>query len=225
MKLAILGGSFNPLHIGHAMLAETVIKEFDYDKVLFIPTCIPPHKEIQGGSSTEQRLQMVKNFCESYNKVCGKDYFELEPCEVERGGVSYTYDTLTYIHEKYKGVIEGNPGLIMGEEIAAEFYHWKNAEQVAKMADIIIVPRYPSIYFTEQNENSTVNKPTGEYKGDFKSTFDLANFNYPYKRIKNPMVPVSSTEIRFRVANDKSFRYLVPDSIFDYIKKENLYLN
>ena len=68
MKIAILGGSFNPLHIGHAMLAESVIKELSYDKVIFIPTGKPPHKQIMEGAAPEQRLEMVRAFCED-NKV------------------------------------------------------------------------------------------------------------------------------------------------------------
>lgn len=217
MKLAILGGSFNPLHIGHAMLAETIVKELGYDKVLFIPTCIPPHKEIREGATTDQRLAMVKAFCDSYPRPC----FELEPCEVERGGVSYTCDTLKYIHEKYKGQLTGNPALLMGEEIAAEFYHWKNVEQVAEMADIIVVPRYPD-YYGRMVENAK-NTPTGHYKGDFKSKFDPAAFKYPYRKLEIPMVPVSSTEIRARMATGKSFRYLVPTAVFEYIEKNGLY--
>ena len=101
MKIAILGGSFNPLHIGHAFLADSMICDYGYDKVLFVPTCIPPHKEIASGISTEHRLGLVKAFCSS---VSG-GIFELEPCEVERGGISYTVDTLEYIKKKYKILI------------------------------------------------------------------------------------------------------------------------
>ena len=126
MKIAILGGSFNPLHNGHAMLADTIVKELGYDKVLFVPTCIPPHKEIAGHITTQQRVEIVKSFCESEKS----GYFEIEACEVERGGISYTYDTLSYLINKYKGQLEGKPALLMGEETAAEFHKWKNADKV-----------------------------------------------------------------------------------------------
>lgn len=218
MKLAIVGGSFNPLHIGHAMLAESIVKEFGYDKVLFIPTCVPPHKEIRSGATTQQRVGMVKVFCDSYPGNC----FELETCEIDRGGISYTCDTLKYLHEKYKGQLTGKPAISMGEEIAAEFYHWKNVEQIVEMADIIIVPRYPDYGQTIANAKNT---PAGEYKGDFKSTFDPKKFAYPFQMLKAPMVPVSSTEIRSRVAAGESYRYLVPPAVFDYIEKEGIYIN
>ncbi|MBR4789354.1 MAG: adenylyltransferase/cytidyltransferase family protein, partial [Treponema sp.] len=65
MKLAVFGGTFNPLHIGHAMLADTIIKELGYDKVLFVPTCVSPHKVISSSVTVEHRLAMVRAFCES----------------------------------------------------------------------------------------------------------------------------------------------------------------
>ena len=217
MKIAILGGSFNPLHNGHAMLADTIVRELGYDKVLFVPTCVPPHKEITGGATTQHRMEIVKAFCDSEPSGC----FELEPCEIERGGISYTCDTLSYIHEKYKNQIDGKPALLMGEEIAAEFYKWKNVDQIIKMADLVVVPRYPD-YFGHCVD-AFKNKPVGAYKGDFKSTFNSQSFNYPHKYLGIPMLPISSTEIRARVASKKSFKYLVPASVYDYIEKTGIY--
>lgn len=216
MKIAILGGSFNPIHIGHAMLADTIIKELGYDKVLFIPTGIPPHKELSAGATTENRLQMVKNFCDS---VPG-GIFEMEPCEVERGGISYTVDTLTYIVNKYKNVIDGKPALLMGTEIAAEFHKWKNVEKIVEIADLIIVPRYPDVFGMNCDFK---NKPSGHYAGDFNTRFDARLFPYDCKILDIPILPVSSTEIRGRIASGKSFEYLLPHSVCNYIKENNLY--
>ncbi len=226
MRIAILGGSFNPLHVGHTMLAEAMIKEYGYTKVLFVPTCIPPHKEIKDGATTLQRLEMLEAFCCSE----GRGYFEVDDCEIRRGGVSYTYDTLLYILEKYSGKLEGKPALLMGQEIAAEFDKWKNPDLIAKMADIFIVPRYPD-YATlkmkfEKNADSLAshkNQPTGDYKGDFSIDFDEKSFRYSYILLKEPMLPVSSTEIRARIANNQGFRYLVPQAIFEYILNNDLY--
>lgn len=217
MKLAILGGSFNPLHISHAMLAETAVTQLGYDKVLFIPTYIPPHKELSGKVTTEQRLAMVRLFCESE----GRGRFELETCEIDRGGVSYTYDTLCYLLEKYKGQLEGKPALLMGEEIAAQFSKWKNAAEVAKMADLIVSPRYPDYY--SSTHRAAVNKAAGHYNGDFEVTFSAEKLGYPCRVLEEPMLPISSTEIRERAATGKSFRYLVPPAVFDYIIENKLY--
>lgn len=220
MRVAILGGSFNPLHIGHAMLADTIIKELGYDKVLFVPTCIPPHKEIAGGISTEARLGMVWAFCNSV----GGGKFELETCEVDRGGVSYTIDTLKYIITKYKNQIEGKPALLMGEEIAAQFSKWKGPDEIVQLADLIIVPRYPDFFGRKLPMYDEVsNKPVGVFDGDFKEKFDKKTFPYPCKCLEIPILPVSSTEIRARIASGRSFRYLVPESVYNYIEKETLY--
>ena len=100
MKIALLGGSFNPLHIGHCMLAETVIQELKYDKVLFVPVNVPPHKQLNDKVSAEDRFKMIECFCKSSAEK-GKDYFIAEDCELKRGGISYTYDTLDYINENY----------------------------------------------------------------------------------------------------------------------------
>lgn len=216
MKLAVIGGSFNPLHIGHAMLADTMIKEKGYDKVLFIPTCIPPHKEISSGVSTEHRVGMVKSFCES---VPG-NIFECETCEVDRGGVSYTVDTLGFVIKKYGSILEGKPALLMGSEIAAEFHKWHKAELVAELADITIVPRYPDVLYGKTEKK---NQPSGNYEGDFKVEFNADTVGYNYVMLENPMIPVSSTEIRTRVSLNKSFEYLVPKAVYDYIVKNGLY--
>ncbi len=235
MRIAILGGSFNPLHVGHTMLAETMVKEYGYTKVLFVPTCIPPHKEIKDGATTVQRLEMLKEFCYSEGRGC----FEVEDCEIRRGGVSYTYDTLCYILDVCRNVIEGKPALLMGQEIAAEFDKWKNPDLIAKMADIFIVPRYPDyatlkMKFGKNADSSGgldgladlaghKNRPTGDYKGDFSIDFDEKSFKYPHTLLKEPMLPVSSTEIRARIANNQGFRYLVPQAVFKYILNNDLY--
>lgn len=217
MKLAILGGSFNPLHIGHAMLADVIVRELMYDKVLFIPTFNPPHKEITAKIRTEQRVEMVRRFCESV----GGGQFELDTCEVDRGGISYSVDTLNYIIDKYKGQLEGKPALLMGEEIAAEFSKWKQPEVVAEKSDLIIVPRYPDFYGKSSFEGQNI--PKGDYCGDFKAVFNRTKFKYPHRYLEIPILTVSSTEIRARIASGKSYKYLVPKTIYEYIEEEKLY--
>lgn len=213
MKIAVLGGSFNPLHIGHAMLGDTAVKELGYDKVLFVPAFIPPHKRINDGFSPEQRLEHVHLFCQRE----GNGHFAAEDCEINRKGISYSVDTIKFIAEKYKDVIDGKPGVIMGEEVAAEFCHWKRPDEIAKLADFIIVPRRQDIVSRELS--SSRNSPAGYFKADFESSFNADEFGYDYTMIKYPVVSVSSTEIRTRIACGRSYRYLVPHSVFEYIEK------
>ena len=213
MKIAVLGGSFNPLHIGHAMLGDTAIKELGYDKVLFVPTFIPPHKQINDGFSPEQRLEQVRLFCRSE----GDGHFDVEDCEIKRKGVSYSVDTIEFITEKYKDVIEGKIGFLMGEEVAAEFHNWNKPERIAKLVDFIIVPRRQDIVSREST--SSRNTPIGHFNSDFASDFDADKFGYDYTMIKYPMVSVSSTEIRTRISFGRSYKYLVPRSVFEYIER------
>lgn len=214
MKIAILGGSFNPLHIGHAMMADTIIKEYAYDKVLFVPTYFPPHKEILEKISVEQRVEMVNRFCKSVPN----DVFELETCEIERKGISYTVDTIKFIIKKYKNELSQKPALLMGEEIAAEFEKWKEPKLISELAQITIFPRSET-----KNAENHKNKPVGNYKGDFNVHFDKEKFKYPFVFLDSPIVSVSSTEIRNRVAENKSFEYLVPKVVYEYIIENKLY--
>lgn len=216
MKIAIFGGTFNPFHIGHAMLAEKVLIELGYDKVLLVPSYMPPHKNINSQIDPMHRLGMVKAFCEEYN---GR--IEVETCEIDRGGISYSYETVNYLSEKYKSVLDGKLGFVLGDEVAAEFHKWKNPELIAEKVDFIITRRYPGIDVMEKSIYG--NNPNGSYKGDFGSKFDLKAFGYPCIYLSEPVLPVSSTEIRTKIGRNKSWRYLVSEAVFNYINQYGLY--
>lgn len=223
MKIAVFGGSFNPLHNGHAMLADTVIKDLGYDKVLFVPTCIPPHKRVNADVSPEKRLEMLELFCSTN----GYGHFEVEPCEIERGGVSYTVDTIEYLNQKYSKVLEGKLAFIMGDEVAAEFDKWKNPEKISKLADLIITHRIKDD--SESHPDASVmeniqNTPIGDYKGDFNVRFDEKSFKYPYTLLKESVLPVSSSDIRKRIIEGRSIKYLLPTEIYRFIMENNLYM-
>ena len=220
MKIALLGGTFNPLHIGHCMLAETVVRELGYDRVLFVPANIPPHKELKNAVSAFDRLNMVRSFCES-SVLDGKQHFFCENCEIEREGVSYTYDTVRFLIKKYENELDGKIGLILGEESAAQFDKWYEAEKLASLVDFIVARRHPDNNGVDVEGFS--NKPAGSYEKDYVSTDFSKSFRYPYTLLENPIFPVSSTEIRSRSATGKAFRYLVPGAVFYYIKEHKLY--
>ena len=215
MKIAILGGSFNPIHIGHCMLADSVITDLNYDKVLFIPTNLPPHKMLNNAPSAHARFEMVKLACESNPK------FFAESCELERGGVCSTYDTLLQVLDKYSPELTEKPALIMGQEVASEFHKWHKHEEIVKISNLILARRYQNCNFidTKQFENKQTDNYTGNYVDD--SVFN--NFKYEYTLLDNPVLPISYTEIRARIALGKSWQYLVPTEVFRYIKLNNLY--
>ena len=215
MKIALLGGAFNPLHIGHAMLAEIAVKELGFDKVLFVPTFIPPHKCFTDAASAKDRLGMVRSFCKD------SPHFAVEACEIERGGVSYTFDTLQYIIKKFGDSIEGKPALIIGEENAREFEKWYRASDVASLADIVIARRRDG----EKGEalKAFQNTPLGNYTGGFDGEESSLAFPFPHRLLDNPPLTLSSTEIRSRIGSGKSWRYLVPERVFRYIIRKRLY--
>nr|WP_318659774.1 nicotinate (nicotinamide) nucleotide adenylyltransferase [uncultured Treponema sp.] len=217
MKIAIFGGTFNPVHIGHIALADDVCRTLGYDKVLFVPTFIPPHKKMLHVESAENRVAMLKNTFKSDSR------FVAETCEVDRGGVSYTIDTVHTLIEKYKGELDGKFGLIMGQENAFEFNKWKGASELAEITDIIIAQRQKAI---SVDTDGFENENTGEYTGGFNSSEYLkifSQFPFNYIPLKNLILPVSSTEIRARIAKGAGWRYLVPQAVYDYIIENKLY--
>ncbi len=212
MKIAVLGGTFNPLHIGHCFLAEAAVKELGYDKVLFVPTYIPPHKEINNFLSPEHRLEMLNCFCTD-SIIDGKSFFQVEDCEIRRKGVSYTFDTLKYIERTYK--FDKKLGLLMGQESACQFDKWYNSEKIAEMVDFVIATRKMDGDNKENKQFENVSK--GNYVNQNSCLNFEKKFRYKHIKLENPELHISSTEIRSRIASGKAWRYLVPDSVFQYI--------
>ena len=218
MKIAVYGGSFNPIHCGHLTVADETLS-LGYDKVLFVPTFIAPHKQLTASVSPSSRLAMLEA------AISDNPNFEVEPCEIQRGGVSYTIDTIRFLMDKYKGKIDGKLGLVMGQEIAAEFYKWKGPDEIASLCDIIIASRQN---LGDKRSVAAANKPRGDYIGgvDANGQFmdvDKKRFVWSYTELKNVIVPISSTDIRNRILQKKSWRYLLPQAVYEYIVTNRLY--
>lgn len=193
MKTAILGGTFDPPHLGHLILADTVIKELNYDKVLFIPSKIPPHKNISGEVSNEDRLNMLKLSIEDDKRFSFDDY------ELKSEGISYSIKTLNYLYQNYN--IDGKIALIIGADLIKDFHKWKEPEKISELANIVAVNR-------EENENLF-----------FKENIE----KYNIKIIIAPRIDISSTLIRERIKKNKAFRYFLNDKVYDYIISNKLY--
>ena len=207
MKIAVLGGSFNPIHVGHLVLADEVCSTLGYDRVLFVPAFVPPHKEMNGGFSAQDRLEMTRLACE------GDERFEAESCEIDRGGVSYTYDTICYLEEKYSTELEGKIGLIMGNDLLPGFHLWHKAKELSEKCQLILALRPDG-----DSHSGNSNKPKGDY-ANLDSNFDASREEL-FKgalHMDNPLLEISSTEIRTRIADGRSIRYLVPSLVFKYI--------
>jgi nicotinate-nucleotide adenylyltransferase len=138
MRLAILGGSFNPVHLGHLFLADAVLSSLDYDRVVFIPAYQSPFKLAAKGmeNSARDRLDMLAA------SIGGDPRLSLDDCEIRREGVSYTVDTIKDIIRRY--IPRGKPGLIIGDDLAKDFPDWHKSGEILELADIIIARRIHS---------------------------------------------------------------------------------
>ncbi|MCF8240026.1 MAG: nicotinate-nucleotide adenylyltransferase [Melioribacteraceae bacterium] len=128
--VGIFGGSFDPIHNGHLITAQYVLEKRNYDKIIFIPCYISPHKIEMKNSATEHRLQMTKL------AISGNPYFDLSTYEIERKKVSHTIDTLKYLRTKYE-----NLELIIGYDNLIDFDSWYKPEEIIKLAQLAVLKR------------------------------------------------------------------------------------
>ena len=133
MKLAILGGSFNPVHIGHLFLADEALSCLNYDRVILVPAFHSPFKIGAINISTKDRMEMLAA------SISGDPRLTIDDCEINREGVSYTIETLIDIIERYTP--DGKPGLIMGDDLVSSFDRWHRPDDIAELADFIIARR------------------------------------------------------------------------------------
>lgn len=187
MKLLVLGGSFNPVHLGHLMLAEEVAAEFSYDRIMLVPSLLPPHKTLSEDPGPEHRLGMLKAAVE------GNTGYLIDTCELERNGLSYTFETLEHLVSTFQ--LDGKPGLVIGDDLAAGFSSWRNPEGICKLADLVL-GRRGGVPFELQFSHCTAH---------------------------NMYLPVSSTDIRSRIASSRPWRWLVPFQVAHYIEDHELY--
>ena len=159
MKLAILGGSFNPIHNGHLYLAETVLSALQYDRAVMIPACHSPFKQ-QMETAAKDRLEMLAA------AVAGDSRFAIDDCEIRREGVSYTIDTLQDIIERYglsAKLWASRPALVIGDDLAAEFPKWRDSQKILEIVDLVIARRtgsgkvnYPFPFTIIDNEKMNI---------------------------------------------------------------------
>jgi nicotinate-nucleotide adenylyltransferase len=133
MRIAIFGGTFNPIHIGHLFMAEDVRVAFGYDRILFVPTHRPVHKEVKDEVGPERRLEMLRIAVAAYPEL------GVDDVELRRGGSSYTIDTIYQIMRPWS--LDGKLGMIIGDDLARNFHTWKEPEVLARLVDLIVVHR------------------------------------------------------------------------------------
>ena len=199
-SLAILGGSFDPIHYGHLRAAETVKEEFNVDKVIFLPTGRPPHKSSLGINDLEHRYLMT------VAATLSNPNFEVSRIELEREGTSYTVDTLTEIRK----VCPADMPIyfIVGADSLVEMSTWREPETLFSLCSFIALAR-------PGTDMDAIQKAMDDLKERFNAKiYFLQDFSYP----------ISSTEIREKVRNNTSIKYYLPENVETYIKKNGLYI-
>ena len=197
IRIGLMGGTFDPIHYGHMVTAEYARTEFNLDKVIFIPSCNPPHKRLRKVTEEEKRMEMVQLATITYFS------FEVSDVEIKRGGWSYTYDTVCYFRELYGD--EAQLYFITGADAIMEILTWKNVDELLKSCEFIAATR-PGYYL------------------DIAKTLPRAYWDSIHF-MEIPALSISSTAIRSRVFFGKSIKYLLPESVETYIQKNKLYLN
>lgn len=196
LRLGILGGAFNPPHLGHLWLAQEAHARLGLDQVLLVPVGRAPHRTLVGDPGARQRLRMVEL------ASAGDERLAASPIEVERPGTSYSVDTLTALRETAPAA---DLTLILGADQARRLGEWHRSEDVLGLARLAVAER----------EGATRDDVVAELDGleGAEATIGFAL----------PRIDVSSTLVRERVSAGLPIRYLVPDRVADHIAAENLY--
>lgn len=196
-KYGIFGGSFNPIHYGHLMICEYIKEEMGLDKVIFIPTGNPPHKEI--GVSAEDRYEMVKL------AISPNPGFEISDIETTRVNLSYTVDTIRELKKIYK---EEKLYFLIGLDSLFQLKTWKKIGDLSQEIEFVVALR-PG-YIDKEEINNEID-------------FLRENFGTKINLIKTPLYEISSTDLRDRIHEGKSLRYLIPKKVLDYIEESGFY--
>lgn len=199
MKLGLIGGTFNPIHLGHLIISEYLRETFPLDRIIFIPSGNPPHKSSIDMASSEHRKEMVEIATKS------NPNFLVSSIETDRLGKSYTVDTMREFKTQYP---DDQLYFIIGADSLFELDCWKDFKTLATITTFLLSSR-PGL--DEEEIYNKINQLKYEYD---------ANIIY----IKVPLVDISSTSIRERARKHQSLKYLVTDGVEEYIKSNHLYL-
>ena len=191
MRIGLLGGSFDPPHNGHLLIASDAYDALSLDRVVFVPAAVQPLKAGLTIASAAQRLAMVQLL------VARDPRFDVSTMEIDRGGLSYTVDTLTALSGLWP-----NAQLfwLVGADVIQSFAKWREPERIAELATLVVLRR------------------AGDGAGP-----DLGSLPGAPRLLESRRIDISSTEIRERVKSGKSIRGFVPESVAAYIAVHRLY--
>ncbi len=204
MRIGVFGGSFDPLHIGHLLAAECCREQAGLDRVLFVPTAIQPHKQHQQPAAGQHRLEMLAL------ATGGHDAFAVSDIELERGGVSYTVDTLERLTAQHPG---DELLLILGPDAILGLPTWREPRRIVELAGIIAVERES----LDDLGGAVSRGPLEALLGRERLERVIA------ERVMLPAIGIRASDLRSDVAAGKSIRYRTPRAVEQYIATHRLY--
>jgi nicotinate-nucleotide adenylyltransferase len=199
VRVAILGGTFNPPHLAHLLCASEAADQLELDRVILMPVSSPPHKEVPEDPGPEVRLELCGL------AVAADARLEVSRLELDRGGASFTVDTLRELHARHP---EHELIFIVGGDMAVSLPTWKDPHAVFELAKLAIAERSGAL------RRDVIERLTAEYGDDVSERITFFDM---------PRMDISSSEVRRRVAAGRTIRYLVPDAVADHIAVRGLY--
>ena len=198
MRIGIIGGTFNPPHLGHMLLATEVKEKANLDRLIFMPCAIPPHKAKDVIPHGEHRLNMVKL------SVLGNTAFEVSDMEIDAGGKSYTAKTLEVLGEAFP---DDRLCFIVGADSLCDMEKWFCPAEIFRRAEIVVAMR------GGMRENEL----------DAAISFFVQKYSAEITKVKMNVIEMASSDIRRRIAEGKSIQYMVRDEVIGYIREHRLY--
>ena len=193
MKLCLFGGTFDPPHLGHLVIAEFVKESEGFDIILFVPAPNPPHKG-KNISPIKDRLEMLRL------AIMENAYFRLSDLEIQRGGISYTNETIIEAKEKFN-LSSKDTYLLIGSDSLINFHKWKNYKTILKECKVIVASR-PGFQESRIDEK-------------ILSQISFSDI---------PKIEISSSQIRKRIKKGFTVRYMLSNQVMNYINKTGLYI-
>ncbi len=209
-RTGILGGSFNPVHYGHLVLADEVRETLRLDRVVFVPAAAPPHKPAAQLAPAADRFAMVER------AVATHPAFSVCDVELRRRGPSYTVDTLEALRAPGQELF-----LLVGSETFLDLLSWREPRRIASLARLVVVPRTGSVFDTESAAALKVVREIGA------AGFAAGGVEPVPERavliVHATSLPISASDLRRRVREERSIVYRMPDAVIEYIRAHGLY--
>jgi nicotinate-nucleotide adenylyltransferase len=200
MRIGIFGGTFDPIHLGHLIVAEQCREQARLDQVLFVPAARPPHKVEHQLTPFVQRVEMLQLACAGYPA------FQIDEMEKDRPGPSFTVDTVEQSHGRHP---DAELFLLLGADTLHDLPRWHEPARIAQLAELLVVPRSDWVMLSPEELRRSLRLP--------------ADAPLRMERISVPTIGIASRDLRRRAAEGSSLRFLMPRAVEVYIQEKRLY--